>query len=76
MADRSVVFGGCLLVVGGLLLGVSVLTLVDVAIFRSGADISYVGVAFYGVPLFLWGLHLLRRRRRNKHPSSNDTGRS
>lgn len=63
---RLLVWGGCLMLVGGLLLGVSILALVDVAILRSGADISYVGLAFYGVPLFLWGLYLHRRKTLKK----------
>jgi hypothetical protein len=48
------------MLVGGLIIGVSILALLDV-LFWSGGDPSYVGLAFFGVPLFLWGLLLLRR---------------
>jgi hypothetical protein len=66
------VAGGCLTLVRGLLLGVSIVTLVEIAIFKSGADISYIGAAFWRVPLFWWGLYLLRRREpRKKQPPSN-----
>jgi hypothetical protein len=56
------------MVVGGLMLGLAGLALLDAAMSgdASGESISYVGLAFFGVPLFWWGLSLRRREDRKK----------